>query len=139
METKRKEASTELSVSLGGVLRVLKSEVTRLLEPYIPWNEFTVLRILYRQKKEMVSKIAVELNVSNSHITAVSEKLIQKGLITRSRSSSDRRVVLLEITEEGKQMTEHVEKVKDQYFQQKFSLLTEEEIVSLNSLLKKLV
>ncbi len=42
---------------------------------YIPWNEFIVLRILNRTNKEMVSRVANELNVSNSHITAVTEKI----------------------------------------------------------------
>ena len=48
--------------------------------------------------------MANELNVSNSHITAVTEKLINKGFVTRSRSTSDRRVVYLEITEQGKDL-----------------------------------
>ena len=52
----------------------------------------------------MVSRVANELNVSNSHITAVTEKLINKGFVTRSRSTSDRRVVYLEITEQGKDL-----------------------------------
>ncbi len=139
MENKREELGKELSVNLVSAMRLFRTEATKLFESYIPWNEFTVLRILYRQNKEMVSRIACQLNVSNSHITAVSDKLIQKGLLTRSRCDSDRRVVFLEITEEGKKITEQMEQTKQNYFQEKFSVLTKEEMMTMISLLKKIL
>ena len=56
-------------------------EFVHLLEKYIPFNEFLILRELEIQNNLMVSQIAEKLNVSNSHITTVSEKLVKKGLI----------------------------------------------------------
>lgn len=106
---------------------------------YIPWNEFIVLRILNRTNKEMVSRVANELNVSNSHITAVTEKLINKGFVTRSRSTSDRRVVYLEITEQGKDLVAKMEGAKKQYLQERFSTLSEEEMNIMISISKKLI
>ena len=40
--------------------------------------------------------------LSRVSITAISDKLIGKGLITRERSKDDRRVIILSITEKGK-------------------------------------
>ncbi|OON69555.1 MarR family transcriptional regulator [Klebsiella pneumoniae] len=102
-------------------------------------NEFIVLRILNRTNKEMVSRVANELNVSNSHITAVTEKLINKGFVTRSRSTSDRRVVYLEITEQGKDLVAKMEGAKKQYLQERFSTLSEEEMNIMISISKKLI
>ena len=88
----------------------MRNDIGKIFGGYIPWNEFIVLRILNR--KEMVSRVANELNVSNSHITAVTEKIINKGFVTRSRSTSDRRVVYLEITEQGKDLVAKMEDAK---------------------------
>ena len=68
----------------------------------------------------MVSRVANELNVSNSHITAVTEKLINKGFVTRSRSTSDRRVVYLEITEQGKDLVAKMEGAKNNIYKKDF-------------------
>lgn len=87
----------------------------------------------------MVSRVANELNVSNSHITAVTEKLINKGFVTRSRSTSDRRVVYLEITEQGKDLVAKMEGAKKQYLQERFSTLSEEEMNIMISISKKLI
>ena len=102
----------ELSTNVFAMFRTLRNDIGKIFGGYIPWNEFIVLRILNRTNKEMVSRVANELNVSNSHITAVTEKLINKGFVTRSRSTSDRRVVYLEITEQGKDLVAKMEDAK---------------------------
>ena len=117
----------ELSTNVFAMFRTLRNDIGKIFGGYIPWNEFIVLRILNRTNKEMVSRVANELNVSNSHITAVTEKLINKGFVTRSRSTSDRRVVYLEITEQGKDLVAKMEDAKKQYLKE-FSALSEDEM-----------
>ncbi|PFV77371.1 MarR family transcriptional regulator [Bacillus thuringiensis] len=129
----------ELSTNVFAMFRTLRNDIGKIFGGYIPWNEFIVLRILNRTNKEMVSRVANELNVSNSHITAVTEKLINKGFVTRSRSTSDRRVVYLEITEQGKDLVAKMEGAKKQYLQERFSMLSEEEMNIMISISKKLI
>lgn len=129
----------ELSTNVFAMFRTLRNDIGKIFGRYIPWNEFIVLRILNRTNKEMVSRVANELNVSNSHITAVTEKLINKGFVTRSRSTSDRRVVYLEITEQGKDLVAKMEGAKKQYLQERFSTLSEEEMNIMISISKKLI
>jgi DNA-binding MarR family transcriptional regulator len=121
------------------MFRTLRNDIGKIFGGYIPWNEFIVLRILNRTNKEMVSRVANELNVSNSHITAVTEKLINKGFVTRSRSTSDRRVVYLEITEQGKDLVAKMEGEKKKYLQERFSALSEDEMDIMISISKKLI
>lgn len=128
----------ELSTNVFAMFRTLRNDIGKIFGGYIPWNEFIVLRILNRTNKEMVSRVANELNVSNSHITAVTEKLINKGFVTRSRSTSDRRVVYLEITEQGKDLVAKMEDAKKQYLQERFSTLSEEEMNIMISISKNL-
>ncbi|PGK46306.1 MarR family transcriptional regulator [Bacillus anthracis] len=129
----------ELSTNVFAMFRTLRNDIGKIFGGYIPWNEFIVLRILNRTNKEMVSRVANELNVSNSHITAVTEKLINKGFVTRSRSTSDRRVVYLEITEQGKDLVAKMEGAKKQYLQERFSALSEDEMNIMISISKKLI
>ncbi len=136
---KRERLMNDLSVQMLATFRSFRSDIGKMFEPYIPWNEFVVLRILKQQNREMVSRVASELNVSNSHITAVSEKLITKGLLIRFRSELDRRIVYLEITEKGKQLIEEMEQKRESYFQKKFSSLTEEEMETMILVFQRLV
>ncbi|AIE78721.1 marR family protein [Bacillus cereus ATCC 4342] len=139
MSQNREQLMEELSTNVFAMFRTLRNDIGKIFGGYIPWNEFIVLRILNRTNKEMVSRVANELNVSNSHITAVTEKLINKGFVTRSRSTSDRRVVYLEITEQGKNLVAKMEDAKKQYLQERFSMLSEEEMNIMISISKKLI
>ena len=127
----------ELSTNVFAMFRTLRNDIGKIFGGYIPWNEFIVLRILNRTNKEMVSRVANELNVSNSHITAVTEKLINKGFVTRSRSTSDRRVVYLEITEQGKDLVAKMEDAKNNIYKKDF-LRSEEEMNIMISISKNL-
>ncbi|MGZ7148554.1 MarR family winged helix-turn-helix transcriptional regulator [Bacillus sp. BC08] len=139
MSQNREQLMEELSTNVFAMFRTLRNDIGKIFGGYIPWNEFIVLRILNRTNKEMVSRVANELNVSNSHITAVTEKLINKGFVTRSRSTSDRRVVYLEITEQGKDLVAKMEGEKKKYLQERFSMLSEEEMNIMISISKKLI
>ncbi|MED3124090.1 MarR family winged helix-turn-helix transcriptional regulator [Bacillus wiedmannii] len=139
MSQNREQLMEELSKNVFAMFRTLRNDIGKIFGGYIPWNEFIVLRILNRTNKEMVSRVANELNVSNSHITAVTEKLINKGFVTRSRSTSDRRVVYLEITEQGKDLVAKMEGEKKKYLQERFSALSEEEMNIMISISKKLI
>ena len=139
MSQNREQLMEELSTNVFAMFRTLRNDIGKIFGGYIPWNEFIVLRILNRTNKEMVSRVANELDVSNSHITAVTEKLINKGFVTRSRSTSDRRVVYLEITEQGKDLVAKMEDAKKQYLQERFSTLSEDEMNVMISISKKLI
>ncbi|HDX9577853.1 MarR family transcriptional regulator [Bacillus cytotoxicus] len=128
-----------LSTNFFAMFRTIRNDMNKIFENYIPWNEFLVLRILNRNQKEMVSRVAKELNVSNSHITAVAEKLIKKELVTRSRSTSDRRVVYLEITDKGKELVAEMDKQNKLYLRERFSTLSEEEMTIMISISQKLI
>ncbi|ENQ3077635.1 MarR family winged helix-turn-helix transcriptional regulator [Bacillus sp. WLY-B-L8] len=128
-----------LSTNFFAMFRTIRNDMNKIFEDYIPWNEFLVLRILNRNQKEMVSRVANELNVSNSHITAVAEKLIKKGLVTRSRSTSDRRVVYLEIIDKGKELVAEMEKQNKLYLKERFSTLSEEEMKVMIAISQKLI
>ena len=61
-----------------------------------------VLEMLKKSDKTATSMASDIL--SKVSITAISDKLVKNGLITRNRSKEDRREVILSITDEGRKM-----------------------------------
>jgi DNA-binding MarR family transcriptional regulator len=124
----RNKLERDLEMSLRRLFRTLRKGLNELYSDYIPSNEFAVLQTLHNQSPLMASEIANELKVSSSHITAVTDRLVGKNYIQRVRSDSDRRIVYLEITEDGKKIAREMDKIKNQYLAKKFANLSEEEM-----------
>jgi DNA-binding MarR family transcriptional regulator len=124
----RNKLERELEMSLRRLFRTLRKGLNELYSDYIPSNEFAVLQTLNNHSPLMASEIANELKVSSSHITAVTDRLVGKNYIQRVRSDSDRRIVYLEITEDGTRIAREMDQIKNQYLAKKFANLSEEEM-----------
>ena len=59
---------------------------------------------LYEQGSLPPSQIAKYMMVKSSTVTGVVDRLEQKGLVTRTRNSPDRRIINIELTETGKKL-----------------------------------
>ncbi|EAR65980.1 Transcriptional regulator, MarR family protein [Bacillus sp. NRRL B-14911] len=125
----------DLIATVRGTVKKSKADFHGLFDGYIPFNEFLVLRKLAEKGESKVSQLAGELGVSSSHITAVSEKLLSKGLIVRGGSEHDRRIVCLSLTNEGRKMAAELEQVSKDYFEEKLRDLSDEELALTSSLL----
>jgi len=53
------------------------------------------------------SKIANHMMVKSSTVTGVVDRLEKKGLVKRMRTSPDRRVITIQLTEAGKKLAQH--------------------------------
>jgi DNA-binding MarR family transcriptional regulator len=53
------------------------------------------------------SQIAKKIMVESSTVTGIIDRLEQKGLVTRTRVSPDRRVITLELTDSGRRLAEN--------------------------------
>jgi DNA-binding MarR family transcriptional regulator len=124
----RNDLERELEMSLRRLFRTLRKGLNEVYSDYIPSNEFAVLQTLFIQSPLMASEIANELKVSSSHITAVTDRLVGKNYIQRVRSDSDRRIVYLEITEDGREIARKMDNIKNNYLEKKFAALTDGDI-----------
>ncbi|WP_168121687.1 MarR family transcriptional regulator [Paenibacillus sp. HB172176] len=86
------------------------------------WNRYNVhglgmthakmLIILAEEGEQNVSYMAERLSITNGGVTGISDRLIDLGYMIRDRSSADRRVVLLRLTEEGRTVVENIRQVR---------------------------
>lgn len=85
-----------------------------------------------------VTDIAKHLNITLSAVTNLTDKLYSLGLISRERSETDRRVVVLGLKEEGFKVLERMCENRNRIFNDYFSCLTEEELEALLRITKKI-
>ncbi|MBM7584213.1 DNA-binding MarR family transcriptional regulator [Bacillus pakistanensis] len=85
------------------------------------------------------SDLSKLMEVSASHITAVTDALVEKDYITRQRSNSDRRIVELALTTKGEEMLDFYNQKKLEYFQETFKSFSEDEINQLIRLFEKIL
>jgi len=70
-------------------------------------SQLNCLLSLYEQGPLPPSQIATHIMVKSSTVTGIIDRLELKGLVTRSRTSHDRRVITVELTESGRTLAEN--------------------------------
>jgi DNA-binding MarR family transcriptional regulator len=135
----RQQQMDSLEQSFRLVFRQFKQEINQVLGKKMNSGEFFLLRYLFTQGPQKISALSTIFGVSNSHITQLSNRLVQKGWVIRSRSQADKRVVELRITHEGRKIVEELEQKRLAYFREKFDSFTTEEITVLLRLFQKII
>ncbi len=69
--------------------------------------QLSSLLALYENGPLPPSQIAKYIMVNSSTVTGIIDRLEQKGLVQRSRISTDRRVITVTLTDKGRELAEH--------------------------------
>jgi len=85
------------------------------------------------------TEMAAGLGTDNPAVTRLLDRMEVKGLCRRSRSSTDRRVVQVELGSRGAEMLDHTGHLVDQVFAEQFASATTEELVNLQAVLTRIV
>ena len=103
-------------------------------------QQFQVLRSLKKLNGQPadLQSLQAEMVSKNSNTTRLVEKLRLKGLITRFQNEENRRKVEIRITDQGLELLEEIQKIKQQFETAVVGNLTEKEILNLNKLLIKI-
>lgn len=72
----------------------------------LSWQEIRVLRAVERRDCCVMSGLADAICLSLSSVTGLIDRLVAKKLVRRDRSTADRRVVQVELTEQGRAIHE---------------------------------
>ena len=74
-----------------------------------------------------MGEIKKELSVTGSGVTVTVDQLVKRGLVKRQYSKEDRRVVLADITEKGKDLMETIEAEREMFLKTRIKTLSAEE------------
>lgn len=117
-----------LDESFRQVRRLINSE----------WNSYNVhglgmthgrmLTILAESGPQKASSLAEQLLITCGGVTGIADRLIELGYVKRTRGEADRRVVMLDITDEGKKTVEMIETVRIKMMHKLFDGMAAEEM-----------
>lgn len=135
--TEREELISQLTELLHRFTRKVKQEMNQL-DQELTMSDFLVLRYIREKGPINVSDIAKHLQVSLSHVTNISDRLIAKGLIDRVRSVEDRRVVVLTLLPEGERVALEIHRRRKEYLEQLLEKVSDEELKLLIQIFTKI-
>lgn len=101
-------------------------------------NDMHVIEAIGIDEPKNMSTIARALSVTVGTLTISMNSLVKKGYVDRQRSSEDRRVVYISLSEKGVKAYYHHKKFHEQMIESVVKELTEEELEALVKALTKL-
>ena len=116
-----------------------QNSVSEFLKPFgVSFQQYNILRILKGTKDWLTMKELKRLMIEKSpNATRLADKLINKGLVERKRSETDRRIVYLAITEKGEELLVRVDANDNISYMSFMERITEEEAQVVSDILDK--
>jgi DNA-binding MarR family transcriptional regulator len=105
-------------------LKCIGSE--RLVRQGISMTQLHVMNMLERHGEMAMSRLAEMLDVSDSNATGLIDRIEERGFVERIRVPSDRRVVLVRITDRGREVMEEVETLREEMLERMLGRLDED-------------
>lgn len=133
-----------LNDAIGYLISVVygnfRNEIYHLLAPYeITPGQWVVLTRLVDGDGKTQKQLADETLKDEPNIGRILKHLERKGYIYRSQDAKDKRMTIVLITEKGRQFSEQLLPLVIDYPKRLLQGLSEDEILTLKSILEKLV
>ena len=107
MDYEQLRLSNQVWFPIYAASRLITREYQPLLEKMgLTYPQYLVMMILWETDGIAVNKIAEKLILNTNTVTPLLKRMDADGLITRSRSGSDERKVIVKLTPKGKKMKE---------------------------------
>jgi len=95
----------QIVASIGRIIRAIDLHSRRLVESHgLTGPQLVTLQAIERAGGIAPSALAREVHLSQGTMTGILQRLERGGFVTRSRNTSDRRSVIVELSEEGRSL-----------------------------------
>ena len=133
------KSSMNAFIGLNRTLDYLEKIVREDVKQYgLNITEFAVLELLYNKGDQPIQRIRERVLIASSSISYVVDKLEEKGCVTRIRNQQDKRIINASLTQQGRHIMDEIFPKHAETIQSTFSILTDEELQTLQNTLKKL-
>lgn len=124
-------------------LPIIMTEFTRRQIRSPVWGRISLpqmllLEVLYRRGDCIMKDLASEMFVSTPAITGLVDRMSKSGFVRRFRTRSDRRRVIIKLTDKGNRIAKDILKKREKMIQDIFSSLSGRERKCYLKILKKL-
>ncbi|CAM3882269.1 MarR family transcriptional regulator [Cohnella lubricantis] len=112
--------------------RIFVAEWNRRNTTEITYAQGMILNLLAAEGPKQAKELIRDVMITSGGITSIANKLVDRGLIRRSRADhQDRRAVILEITDAGRDMLKILDQIRDETLDSIFNCLSDAEIAFL--------
>jgi len=129
--------------SLYSLSRRVIQSYTPLLKPLdLTYPQYLVLLVLWQQLENekntiSVSKLTKELKLDTGTVTPLLKRMESKGLLSRTRSTKDERIVIVELSTKGLSLREQAKKIPQSLLCQ--STVEPEKVMALREQLQQML
>ena len=99
---------------------------------------FLILNKIIQDGEQRLTDLAEELDLTSGAITALCDKLEEKGFAVRKRHQEDRRMILLDITEDGLKFIKRNNNIRTNFMSVLFDGFSTEELQVQIEVIKRL-
>ncbi|MBU8565293.1 MarR family transcriptional regulator [Virgibacillus pantothenticus] len=134
----KENLSLKAFVVLIKASKALQDHVMEDIKNYgMKTSEFTILETLYHKGKQTVREISNSVLIKTGSITYVIDRLEEKGMLQREHCQKDRRVVYIDITDEGKNLMDEIFPKHQKVIEELFTDISDEQKQTVIDMLKK--
>jgi DNA-binding MarR family transcriptional regulator len=132
------ETYDQVLISLRQIIRAIDLHSKRLeRESGLTGPQLLVLQLVGNSGEITASVIARNVSLSQATVTSILDRLERKNMLKRDRSASDKRKVLVTLTEAGQQALEKAPRLLQESFINSFSCLEDWEQSQILSTLQR--
>ena len=102
-------------------------------------NEILAMLLIYRKNKVNMSEVAEYINAPLNTATGVITRLEKKMIVERTRDTEDKRIVMINLTQNGQEFIKAEKKQIEYYVKKVYNALTEEEKSVAISIVNKVI
>lgn len=133
MDTKKVEDA--IRAFRGAVATIDNIRLDLWDEDGLTMTQLRLVSTLYLDGRRSVGELAEMMHVRPPTVSGIIDRLIARGLVERMHDSDDRRVVYIELTEEGRGILGQLEEVGRPYLTEIFARMGEEKVRRFISIL----
>ncbi|WP_008313519.1 MarR family winged helix-turn-helix transcriptional regulator [Leptolyngbya sp. PCC 6406] len=122
------QCATDIMAVIPAMTRFLRAELRSHGQPHFSLSQLRVLYFLRRQPHSSLSEVADYLDVTRPTMSAMVERLVQRGLVQRIDNPQERRRVALTLTAAGLAEMEQVYGSTVATVAQRIEVLSEEKL-----------
>lgn len=122
------QCAADMMTVVPAVTRFLRAGIRRHGKPHLSLSQLRVLYFLRRRSQSSLSEVADYLDVTRPTMSAMIERLVQRGLIDRMGDPIERRRIILTLTPEGAAEMERVYDATQQTVADRLAKLSEAQL-----------
>ena len=129
------QCATELMEAIHPIVQFMRTEMRSQRESSLSVPQFRLLAFLSRHPEASLSEVAEHLGVTRATASAMTERLVQHGLVDRADHPQERRQIMLKLTESGSTRLEQMRESTRRKIAHVLGELTVEELTKVSGVL----